>query len=196
MKWYRKQQKVTFNTKPYKITFALFIIIFLLCLAIAQTDTDAEQKPGEYEVKAAFIYNIPPFVTWPPNAMGTHINICVIGDDPFGTALDATEEQTLGDKKMVISRLREPRHLKECHILFISKTDKNRLSQIFNTLKGTSTLTVGDTEGFAQQGVIINFYLVDHKVRLEINEDAARRANLKISSKLLKLSRIVQDADK
>jgi hypothetical protein len=196
MKWYSEQQKVAYNTKPYKIAFPLFIVIFLLCLAIVVTDTDAEQQPGEYEVKAAFIYNFPQFVTWPPNAMGTNINICVIGDDPFGTALDATEEQTLGNKKMVISRLREPKHLKECHILFISKTEKKRLSQIFNTLKGTSTLIVGDTEGFAKQGVIINFYLVDYKVRLEINEDAARQSNLKISSKLLKLSRIVQNADR
>jgi len=196
MKWYREQQKVAFNTKPYKIAFALVTVIFLLCMAIVVTDADAEQQPGEYEVKAAFIYNFPQFVTWPPNAMDTHINICVIGDDPFGTALDATEEQTLGNNKMVISRLREPKHLKECHILFISKTEKKRLSQIFNTLKGTSTLIVGDTEGFAQQGVIINFYLVDYKVRLEINMDAARLANLKISSKLLKLSRIVQDTDR
>jgi len=196
MKWCSEQKKGALNTKPYKIAFALFTVIFLLCIAIVVTDTDAEQQPGEYEVKAAFIYNFPQFVTWPPNVMGTHINICVIGDDPFGTALDSTEEQTLGNKKMVISRLSEPRHLKECHILFISKTEKKRLSQIFNTLKGTSTLIVGDTEGFAQQGVIINFYLVDYKVRLEINEDAARRANLKISSKLLKLSRIVQNTDR
>jgi hypothetical protein len=52
-------------------------------------------------------------------------------------------------------------------------------------------LTVGETEGFASQGGIVNFKLEDGRVRLEINIDAAGQAKLRISSKVLSLAQIV-----
>ena len=50
---------------------------------------------------------------------------------------------------------------------------------------------MGETEAFARQGEIVNFITVDNKVRYEINVEAAKRAHLDISSKLLRLAKIV-----
>jgi hypothetical protein len=79
----------------------------------------------------------------------------------------------------------------DSQVLFVSKSEKGRVRHILATLQGKSILTVGDTEAFARQGGMINFITVGNKVRYEINVEAARRANLDISSKLLRLAKIV-----
>jgi hypothetical protein len=73
----------------------------------------------------------------------------------------------------------------------VNPSEKGRVRSILRALKGTGILTIGDFEGFAEQGGAFNFYLEEGKVRFEINDCAARRENLKISSKLLRLARIV-----
>jgi hypothetical protein len=76
-------------------------------------------------------------------------------------------------------------------MLFISDSEKDNLSQILETVKGTPTLTIGDTKGFAQQGIMINFVMEQNKVGFEINTESARRAKIIISSKLLKLAKTI-----
>ena len=76
-------------------------------------------------------------------------------------------------------------------VLFIAVSESGNIRQILDGIEGSTVLTIGDTEGYAEQGVMVNFYLEDNMVRIEINIDAARRAGLNISSQLLKLARIV-----
>ena len=85
--------------------------------------------------------------------------------------------------------------LSSCHIVFIPVTEKNQATRILTSLKGSSTLTVGEIEGFAVQGGIINFTIEDNKLHFEVNTLAAERADLKISSKLLSLAKIVQEPE-
>jgi hypothetical protein len=80
-----------------------------------------------------------------------------------------------------------------CHILFISSYEKRHIQEILKSIKGLNILTIGDTDGFARKGIVINFYTEGQKIRFEINLDAAKRANLTISSRLLSLARIVRD---
>jgi len=81
--------------------------------------------------------------------------------------------------------------LKNCHLVFISKSERSRLADIFSSLESASVLTVSETENFARRGGIINFYLDGNKVRFEINADAAQRKGIKISSQLLKLGKVL-----
>jgi hypothetical protein len=153
-----------------------------------------DRNPGEYQVKAAFLYNFAKFVEWPDKKFtrtGAVINICVLGEDPFGFAFDTMRDETIGNKKLVIKRFKTPQRVEECHVLFISGSEKERLEQIVKSLTGLSILTVGDTEGFAQKGVIMNFYIEGNKVRFGINVDSVNRSGLKISSRLLRLARII-----
>jgi hypothetical protein len=177
-----------------------FLCIILTVCIIAGTIKKAfseEPPPNEYEVKAAFLYNIAMFVEWPAASRGNpsaHLNLCVLGNDPFGTAIKTIDGMKLRDNMtIVLMHVASIRNLGNCHILFIPSAEKERVEQIVETVGRSHVLTVGDTAGFAQKGVTVNFYLEHKKVRFEINMDAVRRAGLKISSQLLKLAKIIDD---
>ena len=149
----------------------------------------------EYQVKALFLFNFLQFVEWPEGAFPSPdapVTIGILGDDPFGPVLDETlRAETVRNRPLVIVRSSRLEDLKNCHLLFIGKSERNRLAAHFSQLEGAPALTVGDTEGFASRGGIINFYLDGKKLRFEINPDAAQRAGLKLSSQLLSLGKIV-----
>lgn len=175
-----------------KITCVIFILTAALCLTKEACAED--RKPTEYDVKAAYIYNFAKFVEWPrgksPEPTGT-ITVCVVGSDPFGPALAAIEGKTVEGKKVRIRRDPAAQSVKGCEVLFISGPEEERLNSVLEAVKGLSVLTIGDTKGFAQKGVMINFYMENKNVRFEINQKAAERAGLKISSNLLKIAKIV-----
>jgi hypothetical protein len=149
----------------------------------------------EYQVKAIFLFNFVQFVTWPAAAFPdphTPITVGILGDDPFGPFLEeAVRGEVIDGRSLTIKRFQVIEEVSGSQVLFVSKSETGRLRQILAALQGTSILTVGETEAFARQGGIINFITVDNKVRYEINVDAAKRANLDISSKLLRLAKIV-----
>jgi len=166
------------------------LVLFLSGLFLARA-----QASKEYQIKAAFLFNFAQFVEWPSAAFAdasTPITIGVLGDDPFGPVLDQTiQGETINRRKLIIQRSQQVADLKGCHLVFISKSERSHLADIFDTLGSSSVLTVSETENFARRGGIINFYLDGNKVRFEINADAAQRKGIKISSQLLKLGKVV-----
>lgn len=175
----------------------------LATLAVATPLAAADAPPPlapfkEYEVKAACLFNFGQFVEWPAAAFAatnSPLGIGVLGADPFGEYLNQiVQNETIKGRKVTIQSSRRVEDLLSCHVLFISKSEKGRLPQILAALGNTSVLTVGEVEGFAERGVMINFYLQGNKVRFEINPTAAQRQGLKISSQLLKLGKIVGPA--
>ena len=173
------------------ICVAAFVI-----LSLAPSFTRADTKSSrEYEVKAAFVFHFAQFVDWPDSAFSSSdapICIGIIGTDPFGSLLDQiVQGETVHSRKFVVKRANNVEDLKNCHLLFISKTERGQIPQILNALGNAPVLTVSETEGFANQGGGINFYIADNKVRFEINPEAAKRRGLKISSKLLGLGTVV-----
>jgi hypothetical protein len=149
----------------------------------------------EYQVKAIFLYNFAQFVTWPVAAFPerhTSITIGILGDDPFGPFLEeAVRGEVIDGRSLTVKHFTRVEEVTDSHILFVSKSERGRLGQILAAVRGKSILTVGEMEAFARQGGIINFITTDNKVRYEINLDAAKRADLDISSKLLRLAKIV-----
>ena len=154
-----------------------------------------DQAPGEYQVKAAFLFNFARFVEWPPRGSagaGAPVELCVLGDDPFGDALDrAVAGKTLNDRSMEVRRGKKVQELNGCELLFISTSEKARLPEILSALRTVHVLTVGESEDFAAQGGEVQFTLEDNHVRFIINVDATDRAGLKVSSKLLGLAHVV-----
>jgi hypothetical protein len=144
----------------------------------------------EYEIKAAYLYNFIKYVDWPSS--GDTITIGVLGYDPFGTALAPLNGKTVKGRRLLIKHLDSVRDAQQCHIIFVSSSEKQRLQEIFESLKSARVLTVGETQGFADGGGIINFIEENNKIRFEINAEAARRTGLNISSELLKLARLVK----
>ncbi|HEX2711650.1 MAG TPA: YfiR family protein [Candidatus Acidoferrales bacterium] len=155
------------------------------------------EPPPEYQIKAAFLYNFAKFVEWPADAFAdphAPLVLGIVGEDPFGSVLDKLVlDKTVNGRGLLIKRLKHGPDLRNCHILFVSSSERKRVAQILESLQGASVLTVGETQRFAQSGGVIDFILEENKVRFEINSDAAARARLNISSKLLALARIVTD---
>ena len=169
------------------LAMALGMAIWPLALG-----ANVERTPSEYEVKAVFIYNLAKFVEWPPTNSGK-VRLCLLGADPFGDALVPLDNRSVGDKRFISQRigLKSDAELKGCDILFVARSEQERLNSLLQTVKGLPILTVGDTDGYARQGVMVNFYLDKDKVRFEINPRATQQAGLKLSAKLLRVGRLL-----
>jgi len=181
-------------------TAMCILVALALALAVAHSALLFAQAkpPTEYEIKAAFLYNFAKFVEWPSSAFKgpkQPLAICVIGRDPFGQALeDALSGKSIGDHPVSLAHSKDLGELAACQIVFVSTTESPRLLEILARLRGHGVLLVGEAEGFATAGGTIQFVLEQNRVRFAINPDAADRAGLKISSKLLALALIVHDA--
>jgi hypothetical protein len=153
------------------------------------------QAAGEYQVKAVFVQNFARFVDWPTDTFTdarSPFAICVLGRDPFNDELElAIKGRTVNSRPFVVKRPVRIQEARSCQIVFVSASERKHFDAILGGLNFAGVLTVGDTDGFIQSGGIINFVLEDGRVRCEVNAEAAARANLKISSKLLGVSRIV-----
>lgn len=165
------------------------VLLALLLLLLAARGAEAAPATDN-EVKAAFIHNIAKFVEWPPSAP-RGLKLCLLGQDPLGGAAAVLQGKAVGGMAWEVAAVKPGDSLRECRVLFIGASESDSLRRVLDGVKGSPVLTVGDSGGFAGQGVAVNFYLEQNKVRFEINVDAARRAGLRISSQLLKLARIV-----
>ena len=176
-------------------TFCL-IMAGATLIPIRTFQAEAEKGSSEYELKAAFLYNFAKFVEWPVGAFsdqGAPIVVGVVGDDPFNGSLDSVVGKSANGRQVAIRRLSASQDLRSCHMLFVSSSERKRLGEIVASVDGASVLTVGEMEGFASNGGMITLTMEDNKVRFEINAGMARRARLKISSKLLSLAKRVID---
>jgi YfiR/HmsC-like len=162
---------------------------------IAQT-----KSANEYQVKAAFLYNFVKFVDWPSSAFTSPnqpLAICVYGRDPFGTTLeDALLGKTIGERRIALVRATQFQELVGCHVVFVSASEDEPTADLAARLRGRPVLLVGESYGFAASGGIIQFTIKANRVHFVINPDAADRAGLKISSKLLALAKIARDSNR
>ncbi|MGH9356122.1 MAG: YfiR family protein [Terriglobia bacterium] len=155
------------------------------------------QAVSEYAVKAAFVYDFAKFVSWPPGAFkdtNSPITICVLGENPFTNSLSQIiAGKTFNGRRFAVKYRVEAQAAKGCQIIFISRSEQKQLRDLLPDLRNAGALTIGDTNGFAKQGVMINLFMEGNKVRFAINPGAARSAGIRISSKLLSLAKIVSD---
>lgn len=149
----------------------------------------------EYQIKALFLYNFTQFITWPDKAFQnteSPLIIGILGDDPFGTYLDETVEgEKINGHPLAIRRYNNVKEAEYCHLIFIHKSKGNSIPQIISDLKGKNILTVSDAPDFIYQGGMIRFITVNNKIQFEINPEAIKAEELKVSSKLLSLAKIV-----
>jgi YfiR/HmsC-like len=173
---------------------AAFVAIWTL-LGFA-AGTAQQPKYSESDVKAAYLYNFGNFIEWPAKSMESKsgfFSICILGQDPFGSTLDATlAGETISGKKVVAKRFSKPQEVVNCPILFISSSEEGRLTEIISSLDKMSILTVSDMPEFVRRGGMVQFVLEQNKVRFEINLASTEHAGLKMSSQLLRLATLVR----
>ncbi len=169
--------------------------------AVIVSVTAAAQEPAgpDDKIKAACLVNFAGFVTWPSGTFAkpdSPIIIAVFGADPFGAALEqAAGTDTINGHPVVIARFSRLQEITPSHVLYVSRSENDRLPQLLRQRGVASALTVGETPQFTHRGGMIRFRMKGEQVQFEINAPAVQRAGLKISSKMLKLAIVVEPAE-
>jgi hypothetical protein len=169
------------------------LALSLLGLLLVNVDGRAQTpQPSEYQIKAAFIFNFARFIEWPQKAFPqptSPLVIGVLGENPFHEDLQKTlRDKAVDGHPLMIKEFTSLDETTNCHILFISNSEKSRLAQVLEAVKGASVLTVGEMERFTENGGMVNFVREGTKIRFRINNETAAAVGLKISSKLLSLA--------
>jgi hypothetical protein len=146
----------------------------------------ADELP-EYRLKAAFVYNFALFTEWPVE-VGHTLNLCIYGQDPFGTDIDELNGKAAGARVIAVRRRAANEPLTGCQLVFIAASAMPGLPRALDGLRGQPVLTMADSQGAGRLGVIINMAVVQNKIVFEANLRAARAARLDLSSKLLRLA--------
>ena len=175
---------------------SLYRFILMVFVAGIQT-TSLAQKPAvpENQIKAVFLFNFIQFVEWPAQSfesMESPVVIGIFGKDPFGSYLDEIlVGEVINGRPVTVKRFSSLNDIENCQILYIPSPEIENYSKIFDFLSGKNVLTISDSRDFIEEGGIIRFVKVNNKIQFQINPEAAKRANLSISSKLLRLAEIV-----
>lgn len=154
----------------------------------------AQNAPSlEYQIKASLIYNFLKFIEWPQDSKelsNQTLHICTLGEERYGRALGILDNETVNSLQIKVDRLSglEESSLDNCMVVVINESLAGAVPTIMRVLKNHSVLTIGETDGFLENGGIINFIVQGKKIRFEINNEAAAKARLVISSKLLRLA--------
>jgi len=147
------------------------------------------QDSLEYPVKAAFLVRFGDYVDWPAGAFASPTSplvVCVVGEDPFGAALDKAAGSPVRGHPIAVKRLKTARPDSGCHIAFVAVSEATRAAQQLDALRGAPVLTVTDAKSGASG--IVNFVVKEERVRFDIDDEAALQNELTISSKLLALA--------
>jgi hypothetical protein len=163
-------------------------------LVASLADAGVASSTGEYDVKAAYLYNFAKFVEWPAESFPSPdapFSICVLGPDPFGQVLDdVARGERIQGRPLVVRRLKGWDDAEACQILFVSTSVREDFDQLLGGDTFRRTLTVGEVPQFLAAGGHISFFLEGTSVRFAVNADAVARTDLQISSKLMRVARV------
>lgn len=170
-------------------------ILFALCLAPPCAQAQEEARAAEVRIKAAFLYKFCDYVEWPPAAFARPDSPFVIGVLAADAIADelarVVEQRTIHGRAVSVRKLKRGAPLAGLQMLFVGGADGTRLAELIAAVKGQPTLVVTESEGVHAPGSMINFILVDDKVRFDIAPQPAESGNLRISARLLAVARKV-----
>lgn len=163
----------------------LYLLLFWVILSYSP-HVHADEL-DEYTLKAAFLYNFAVYTTW-PSLPDQALNLCIYGEDPFGENLQHLQHKKVHEHEILVRHTKSTEDLPGCQIVFITRSGIDNLSDIIEQLNGLPILTIADTPGASQQGVILNMTIKEGKVTFKANVAIAKRNRLKLSSQLLRFA--------
>lgn len=186
-----KQEETVFygNRRIRKRLLIHYFPVLPLCwlLFLGYVPLTQAEQPSEYRLKVAFLYNFSTYTEW-PSLPDQVLNLCIYGEDPFGENLQHLQHKKAHEHEIVIRHTRNTEDLPSCQIVFITRSSIDNLSDIVKQLDEMPILTIADTPGASQQGVILNMAIKEGKATFEANVAFAKRNRLKLSSQLLRFA--------
>ena len=183
------------NIHPLRKISALLVsalIGMMLAVTMDQAWGQGAGEMREYQKKAEFIASFTRFIEWPERKFSVPDGpfvIGVFGTDSISTLLqEALQDRQIKGRPVVVKHLQNKEELHACHVLFISRSERDRLGPILGEVRRENVLTVGECDNFLAKGGVINFITSGNSVRFQISNEAAAREKLSVSSKLLQLS--------
>jgi len=185
---YRMNLKDRKTKKPIPLPWrAVTIFIIFIVFSVHSLAID------EYAIKSTIIYKILKFTQWPqPVDKNKPFTISILGKTSPGKEIKMPQDETIDKRRIVVRKIRHLSEIGTSDVLFITANEAHRIDAILDYIRDKPILTVGDTPGFGQKGVIINLYVYQNSVRFEINYKASKKASLEIHSQLFTTGRVVK----
>ena len=180
-----------------RVYFLIWAVHLSLGTGISTAGAE-EQMPADFQVKAAFLINFPKYVDWPANAFAetnSPIVVAVFGDENVANEVQNMigSGRTIGGHPLMLKRIAKEEEInRDCHILFIAASERQRIPSILEKIRGDKILTVSESDDFLDRDGIVNLARQGRKIRLQVNLIAASNAQLKISSRLLVAADVVK----
>ncbi len=152
----------------------------------------AQDVDSEYQKKAAQIYSFTKFIDWPAKKFASSVSPFIIGvygpDDITSFLRESFQRRRIKDRPVEIRHLTNKAELPACHLVFVSRSMRERLGSILYEMRHENILSVGESDNFLRSGGVINFLNIEGDIRFEINLGAASRESLRVSSKLIPIA--------
>jgi hypothetical protein len=168
------------------------MLLLGVILPLRELSADAVE---EYVAKAALTFNFARYTEWSSAAVAASPDVlraCVVGNNALLRAFHGINGRRVGERQIRVSALRKLDQPRGCDLIFINIRDRSKISLLLEHARNLPILTIGEIGGFCDYGGIINLYRAGNKLRFEINLTAANQAKLEISSRLLRLAKIVE----
>jgi hypothetical protein len=163
-------------------------------LLVVTPQVDLAQPPAVVapsDVEAAYLYNFGKFVRFPSvqGQESPNFLICMLGEDSFGSVLDSLiANESIQGHRIAVRRLASAAAAASCQIVFIAPSEEPHLEKDLTALKNKPILTVSSIPRFLDRGGMIEFQLLNNRVRFAVNLAAAEKNSLALSSELLKVA--------
>lgn len=172
-----------FGSRLRRAALLMFTAIPLLAHTASADDLS-------YQIKAAYIYNILKFVSFPESALHGEgvLNVCVLGEDRFGSALDEINGAGIPQGIINIIRLKNGRApLGDCNVLYVVETEKRNIKSILSRIDTQTTLTISEFSSFIDHGGLIELFEQDDSIRFRVNEELAKKTDFQVAAQLIQL---------
>lgn len=149
-----------------------------------------EAAVPEYVMKTAYLYNFALLTTWPGNQESEDFRICLFGQDDFGSTIEMLRGKYIQQQRVQLVQVTRPEQAKQCQLLFIGDAEPRQVARLMSAIEGQSVLTVTDDKRF-QGDVMVYLWEDNQRLAFEVNTDLTKRANLSLSSRMLRLAKRV-----
>lgn len=175
----------------------VLIATFLIIMLVSQLVHAGKQESREYHLKAAFLRYVAKFVEWPENAIPEkEVNLCILGQIPSFDGFRSINGKIVNDREIKVSKINDFKSADgKCQLLFISKTEEEKVKNIIEYYNKKPVLTFGDMPDFAKLGGGMNFYIMNNRLAIMINPPSMDDSQLKISPRMLRLVTVVPPID-